>query len=148
MDLKYGDGIDFESSDDSPQKGKKTDPPRKKTNNADQIVRHAYRIPSHELGSLTVNLQGREFDVVNIGNNGIGIKYREEDSLTVSNDPLTITLNFNGNFFTLQAVIVHISPDVTGKYICGIDFLDVDVAARKKIQDLISENRDKLFSPE
>ena len=87
-----------------------------------EIIRNYFRIAPREADKIAVKADGQEYPVIDVGDRGVGIRLSDEDILLKVNDTLAIELELQGRRLDLQGKIVHISPDVSGQYLCGIEF--------------------------
>jgi hypothetical protein len=109
------------------------------------IIRESFRAPGGEFGTVSVQIGDQHFDVVNIGTHGIGILLSQGDAFSINEELHSIDLIWQGNSFTLQGKVVHISPTESGTYLCGIELTRVDEASDKQLHEHLERHRSALF---
>lgn len=110
-----------------------------------KVIRESFRTPKDESDKVTVQINDKDFEVVNIGSQGIGILIPQEDMFYVNEKLRSIKLTWQGNPFSLQGKVVHISPDDSGNYLCGIQLINLDKKSEKKLKKYLQGNRSALF---
>lgn len=109
------------------------------------IIRESFRAPSDEFGTVSLQIGDQHFDVVNIGTHGIGILLSQGDAFSINEKLGSINLIWQGNAFPLQGKVVHISPDESGNYLCGIELTKLDEESDKKLREHLEQYRHTLF---
>jgi len=109
-------------------------------------VRQAYRLHKDVADKVAVSMNGKPFVVVDLGYEGIGVRFSKDDILPIAGEIVAITMSFNGETHDLSGKVVHISPDFTDKYLCGIQFVKPKAAFTKKLEAFLEANRSTLFA--
>jgi len=110
-----------------------------------KITRESFRAPVSGAGIETVQIDDQLFDIENIGPSGIGIRVAQADMFSVNQEIDSIQLILEGIAFQLKGKVVHISPDGAGKFLCGIEFVDMDRECEEKFLEYLQKSRTELF---
>jgi len=110
-----------------------------------EVIRKYFRITVKETDSITIKVDGQKYDVVDVGERGIGIRLSPEDIFLAVEDVLEIELNLDGTVNNLQGKVVHISPDGPEDFLCGIEFIKIDQKSKKHLLDYLQNSRTKIF---
>ncbi len=110
-----------------------------------KITRESFRIPVSDVGTATAQIDDQLFDVENIAPNGIGIRVEQADIFSVNQELDSIQLILEGSAFHLKGRVIHISPDGAGKFLCGIEFVDMDRKSEEKLLEYLQKSRTDLF---
>lgn len=110
-----------------------------------EVIRQYFRITVKETDSITIKVDGQKYDVVDVGERGIGIRLSPEDIFLAVEDVLEIELNLDGTVNNLQGKVVHISPDGPEDFLCGIEFIKIDQKIKKHLLDYLQNSRTKIF---
>ena len=110
-----------------------------------EVIRQYFRITVKETDSITIKVDGQKYDVVDVGEGGIGIRLSAEDIFLAVEDVLEIELNTDGTVHNLQGKVVHISPDGPEDFLCGIEFINIDKKSSKKLLDFLQNSRTEIF---
>ncbi|MFQ5484580.1 MAG: PilZ domain-containing protein [Desulfobacterales bacterium] len=111
-----------------------------------KVTRGSFRTPVSGAGTATVQINDQLFDVENIAPRGIGIRVAHADMFFVNQKIDSVQLILEGNSFHLKGRVVHISPDGAGKFLCGIEFVDMDRESEEKLLDYLKKSRTELFT--
>jgi hypothetical protein len=111
-----------------------------------EIIRQYFRIAVKDTDSITIKVDGQDYDVVDIGDRGIGIRLSPEDIFLAVEDELKIELNIDGIVHNLQGKVVHISPNEPEEFLCGIEFIKIDQETRQKLMDYLQDSRSEIFN--
>jgi hypothetical protein len=110
-----------------------------------EVIRQYFRIAVRETDSITIKVDGQEYDVVDVGDRGIGIRLSPEDIFLAVEDELGIELNINGIVHNLQGKVVHVSPDGPEEFLCGIEFMKLDDKSKQQLLDYLQNSRTEIF---
>jgi c-di-GMP-binding flagellar brake protein YcgR len=113
----------------------------------EQIIRQIYRIPIKKEDKIAVTINGAEYEVVNLGSHGIGIRLPPPGHFEVNNQDHDIKLLLDGELLKLKGKIVHITKHEID-YLCGIKFADLDEATQNKLLATVFRIRARLFTKE
>ena len=111
-----------------------------------EVIRHYFRITVKETDSITIKVDGQKYDVVDVGDNGIGIRLSPEDIFLAVEDELGIELNIDGIVHNLQGKVVHISPNGPEEFLCGIEFVKLDVKSKDQLMGYLQNSRTEIFN--
>jgi c-di-GMP-binding flagellar brake protein YcgR len=113
----------------------------------EQIIRQIYRIPIQKEDGIAVTINGDDYEVVNLGSHGIGIRLLLPQHFEVNSQDHDIKLLLDGELLQLKGKIVHVTkhgPD----YLCGIKFSGLDEATQNKLLACVYRIRARLFTKE
>jgi len=110
-----------------------------------EVIRQYFRITVDETDSITIKVSGQKYDVVDVGDNGIGIRLSPEDIFLAVEDELGIELNIDGIVHNLQGKVVHISPNGPEEFLCGIEFIKIDQKSKEQLMGYLQNSRTEIF---
>ena len=110
-----------------------------------EVIRQYFRINVNETDSITIKVNGQKYDVVDVGDNGIGIRLSPEDIFLAVEDELGIELNIDGIVHNLQGKVVHISPNGPEEFLCGIEFIKIDQKSKEQLIGYLQNSRTEIF---
>lgn len=142
------DGLDFETGTPDELQNSSADASPKHDPELKDISRHGFRFPIAEIGSIKVLIADSSFDLVNIVINdtaAIGVRVHREDIFAVNEELPVVRLKLLDRDFKLTGRVLHISPDVTGHYICGIMLNRLTAEDRQTFKTFIQRLHSELF---
>ena len=89
-----------------------------------------------------------KYEVIDLGDNGIGLKLSPEDLFIAVEDELPIELTIEGMTHNLQGKVVHISPAGPEEFLCGIEFINISNESKDKLMNSLQTCREKIFKEE
>ena len=104
-----------------------------------KISRHAFRIPITELDNITLRINSKPFEIINITSAGISIHLVSVDDFSVGDVIDAIELDIDGELHTFQGKVRHISPRDTAGYLCGIEFMDSIKNRKRSFLDFLQK---------
>ena len=110
-----------------------------------EVIRQYFRITVDETDSITIKVNGQKYDVVDVGDNGIGIRLSPEDIFLAVEDELGIELNIDDIVHNLQGKVVHISPNGPEEFLCGIEFIKIDQKSKEQLMGYLQNSRTEIF---
>ncbi len=110
-----------------------------------KITRESFRTPVSGAGTATAQIDDQLFEIENIGPSGIGIRVAQADMFSVNQEIDSIQLILEGNAFHFKGRVIHFSPDGAGKFLCGIEFVDMDRKSEEKLLEYLQKSRTELF---
>jgi hypothetical protein len=110
-----------------------------------EVIRQYFRITVKETNSITIKVNGQKYDVVDVGDNGIGIRLSPEDIFLAVEEELGIELNVDGIVHNLQGKVVHISPNGPEEFLCGIEFIKIDQKSKEQLMGYLQNSRTEIF---
>jgi len=110
-----------------------------------EIMRKYFRISVKESSDVSMRINDAHYDVIDVGDSGIGIRLTPEDIFIAAEDQLPIELKIKGVVHKMQGKVVHISPAGPEEYLCGIEFINIDKKSKNKLMEYLQEARDKIF---
>ncbi|MDA8165391.1 MAG: PilZ domain-containing protein [Desulfobacteraceae bacterium] len=111
----------------------------------EQVIRQIYRVPVEKEDKVTVAIDGNNYDVVNLGSHGIGIRLPNPPSFSVDARNHEIRLGIGGKILLLTGKIVHVTPYGADSHLCGIKLVDMGKETEQLLLDCVYRLRAKLF---
>ncbi|MCK9295277.1 MAG: PilZ domain-containing protein [Desulfobulbaceae bacterium] len=109
-----------------------------------KIIRHVYRLPIEEEDKVAIAINGTNYEVINLGANGVGILVDEESAFAAGQQLDGIKLQLDTDYLQLQGRIVHVSPR-DFQLICGIEFIKMGKDNEGKMLNFLRRQRDNFF---
>lgn len=128
------DGLEFEPESDNSSFTLKTEDDHK-------IVRQSFRVPITDTDGISAQLDGVEFDVLNISTGGVALLLNRPEVFYTDNEIKNLTLKIYGEILRIKVRVAHISPMDSGNYLCGIEFKDMAPETERVVEDYIDEQR-------
>jgi len=122
-------------------KGKKKEQPGKTES---KIIRHVFRLPIEEGDNVSLEINDRTYEVINLGTNGIGILLDDEDSFAAGQPLENVMLHLDTDHLRLKGKVVHVSPREF-QLICGIEFVQMTGDEENKMLNFLRGHRESLF---
>ena len=113
-----------------------------------EIKRKYFRINVKGNGDISIKINEAKYEVIDVGDNGIGLKFSPEDILVAVEDELPIELTIEGMTHNLQGKVVHISPAGPEEFLCGIEFINISNESKDKLIKYLQTCREKIFKEE
>ena len=113
-----------------------------------EIIRKYFRINVKGNGDISIKINEAKYEVIDIGNNGIGLKLSPEDIFVAVGDELPIELTIEGMIHHLKGKVVHISPAGPEEFLCGIEFISISKESKDKLIKYLQTCREKIFKEE
>src|SRR5210317_61774 len=113
-----------------------------------EIIRKYFRINVKGNDDISLKINEAKYEVIDIGDNGIGLKLSPEDLFLAVEDKLPIELTIEGMIHHLQGKVVHISPAGPEEFLCGIEFINISKESKDKLIDYLQTCREKIFKEE
>lgn len=122
-------------------KAKKKEQPGK---TASKIIRHVFRLPIEEGDRVSLDINDRTFEVINLGTKGVGVLLDEEDCYSAGQPLEKVVLHLDTEHLHLKGRVVHISPREF-QLICGIEFVQMTGDEESALLNFLSRHRESLF---
>ena len=113
-----------------------------------EIMRKYFRINVADNDAVSIKINKVPYDVIDVGNRGIGIRLSPEDIFVAVEDELPIELKINNRVHNLQGKVVHISPSGPDEFLCGIEFINIDKKTKDTLLKYLESCREKIFTAE
>ena len=113
-----------------------------------EIMRKYFRINVKESDAISIKINNVPYDVIDVGDRGIGIRLNPEDIFVAVGDELPVELKIDNLVHNLQGKVVHISPSGPEEFLCGIEFTNIDKKAKEELMGYLQSYRDKIFKAE
>ena len=114
----------------------------------DEIKRNSFRVGVRGNDAVSITINRVPYEIVDIGNRGIGLRLTTEDIFVSVGDELPIELKIENHLFKLQGKVVHISPSEPDELLCGIQFMTIDKKTEAKFMEQLQSLREKIFKEE
>ncbi len=113
-----------------------------------EIMRKYFRIEVSGKGDISIKINDAKYEVIDVGDKGIGIKLSPEDIFVAVEDELSIELRIEGVIHNLQGKVVHISPSGPEEFLCGIELINIDKESKEKLMEYLQNCRENIFKEE
>ena len=90
----------------------------------DAGVRRAFRLPG-VAAHVVVEINGSAYEVVDICRDGVGLRIAKDAPFPVAGEKVRLTVSLEGVTHNASGRIIHVSPDFSDQYLCGIQFVDL-----------------------
>lgn len=114
----------------------------------EEIMRKYFRIKVKSCGDVSIKINDVNYEVIDVGDRGIGIQLGPEDIFVAVEDELPIELKIMGVIHNLQGKVVHISPSGPEEFLCGIEFINIDKESKEKLMEYLQNCRENIFTEE
>jgi len=108
------------------------------------VIRHSYRMPCEE-NTVVISIDGKEYDVINIGSRGLGIQVESEDVFDYGQCLKKMALHIEAETFSLDGKIVHVTMEEPGVWLVGISLHHPDTEVEKMLREIIQQQRGQFF---
>jgi c-di-GMP-binding flagellar brake protein YcgR len=113
-----------------------------------EIMRKYFRISVKGSSDVSMKINEAHYDVIDIGDSGLGIRLTPEDIFIAAEDVLPIELKIKGVVHKMQGKVVHITPAGPEEFLCGIEFINIDKKSKEELMAYLQESREKIFKGE
>jgi hypothetical protein len=110
-----------------------------------EIKRKYFRINVKGNGDISIKINEAKYDVIDVGEYGIGLKLSPEDLFVTIEDELPIELTIEGTIHHLQGKVVHISPAGPEEFLCGIEIINISKESKDDLMNYLQTCREKIF---
>jgi len=114
----------------------------------EEIKRNYFRIGVRGNDAVSISINSVPYEVLDIGDNGIGIRLTAEDIFLSVGDELPLELTLEKQVFKIQGKVVHISPSEPEELLCGIKFMTIEKKTKTKLMKQLQSFREKIFKEE
>jgi hypothetical protein len=109
-----------------------------------KIIRHVYRLPIEEEDKVAIEINGSNYEVINLGADGVGILVEEENAFAAGQQLDAIKLQLDTDHLQLRGRVVQVSPR-DFQLICGIEFIKMGKENEGTMLNFLRRHRDNLF---
>lgn len=109
-------------------------------------VRRAFRLPSLAVENLVVAVNGREYEVVDICRDGVGLRIAKDAPFPVAGEKVKLTVSLAGVPYDAGGRVIHVSPDFSDQYLCGVQFVDLKGKFLKTLTTFLEARRLDWFA--
>lgn len=146
--MTNNNGLEFEVGTPDGSQNQSAGPSRKDDPELKDISRQSFRFPVQKIGAVKVLIADHTLDLVNIVVNdkaGIGIRLPQDDTFALNEELPVIRFKLFDKDFELAGKVQHISPDVTGHYICGIMLVRLTADDKQGLRAILQKLHSELF---
>ena len=111
----------------------------------DAGVRRAFRLPN-VAANVVVEVNGRAHEVVDICRDGVGLRIAKDAPFPVAGEKVRLTVALDGATQDVAGRIIHVSPDFSDQYLCGIQFVDLKPKFLQKLTTFLEARRLDWFA--
>ncbi|MEW5909928.1 MAG: PilZ domain-containing protein [Thermodesulfobacteriota bacterium] len=111
-----------------------------------KVTRDSYRVPVDPSYPIQVKIGNRNYDAVNVARKGVGFLVPNSNVFLQDETLKSVMLICQDNKITMEGRVIHISPHEFGKFICGIEFINLDAKAISRLREYLEKCRINLFS--
>ena len=145
MDIKYGDGLEFEvENSEKATKTASSDAPEK-IKELEQIIRDGFRVPVGASHKITLTIGRKTYPVFNLGARGVGIYLNALDEFLDHQQLKGMVIDFPGKSFQVDGKVMHVSKD-EAHVLCGIELTCLDSECKQELLDHLKQFKNALFS--
>ncbi len=144
MDIKYGEGLEFEA-EKSEQKEADCADASQKVDALKQIIRDGFRAPVGASQNISLTINQKTYAVFNLGVCGVGIYLNALDELRGKQLLKGMSIDFSGKSFRVDGQVVHISKDES-HVLCGIKLTSIDSECEQELLNHLNQCKNALFS--
>lgn len=103
----------------------------------EKAVRKSLRVPYLGAEPASVQIDGKHYELFNIGSRGLGVVVDDADSFVVGENLPRIDLTVRELVFPLQGEVMHVTADGSGSFCCGIRLRDLTPEQERMIRRLL-----------
>lgn len=107
--------------------------------------RKFFRIPIDDSSNVSISIQGKGYQVLNVAAGGVGIYLNNIDTFSTGDEIENIVLTIDSTSCDVTGRIAHVSPN-NDRFLCGIELLAMDQKTNDLLQRFIDNHRASLFS--
>lgn len=108
-------------------------------------VRRAFRLPS-VAANVVVTVNGMAHEVVDICRDGVGLRIAKDAPFPVAGEKVRLSVTLDGAPHDAAGRIIHVSPDFSDQYLCGIQFVDLKPKFLKTLTTFLEARRLDWFA--
>ncbi|MCJ7603469.1 MAG: PilZ domain-containing protein [Desulfobulbaceae bacterium] len=109
-----------------------------------KITRDVYRLPIEEDDKVAIEINGTNYEVINMGATAVGILVDEESAFAAGQQLDAIKLQLDTDHLQLRGRVVQVSPR-DFQLICGIEFIKMGKENEGTMLNFLRRHRDNLF---
>ncbi|OIP49085.1 MAG: hypothetical protein AUK28_04010 [Desulfobacterales bacterium CG2_30_60_27] len=109
-------------------------------------VRRAFRLPSVATANVVVEVNGKAYEVVDICRDGVGLRIAKDAPFPVAGEKVRLTVSLAGTAYDASGRIIHVSPDFSDQYLCGIQFVDLKAKFLETLTTFLEARRLDWFA--
>ena len=111
----------------------------------DGFVREAYRLPMAQVSGIRISMDGREYDVMDLGLGGVRFLLDRRDRYIIGDSLDVISLPLGDKSLTVKGEVVHVSLTPDKSVHCGVRFIFANDEDRRILDEFIQQALDGLF---
>lgn len=145
MEIKYGEGLEFECDDGKPGEAPAPFLSVDKEEALRQILRHGFRAPVSLSQQMTLIIAQESYAVFNLSVKGVGVYLNRPGQLEEQTRLQGMSLSLAGQSFTVDGIVVHLSND-GAHHLCGIELTSMTPECQAAILEYLQKSRSTLFT--
>lgn len=147
MEIKYGNGLEFETESKSKSSGDSESSlfSKEQEEALKVIIREGFRAPVGAKDKVCLMVGEKSYHVFNLSVGGVGVFFKELHDFKNNSIIKGMILKINGNEFEIDGQVMHVSQD-EAQYLCGINIITMGEACRKELFMYLQKCRNALFS--
>lgn len=152
MEIKYGEGLEFECDDEQQGLSSAVDKdavhslPVSETEEAlRQIMRHGFRAPVGSDQGMTLTIDQELYVVFNLSVKGVGIYLNQLGKFEEQTRLQGMSLSLAEQTFAVEGTVMHLSND-GAHYLCGIELTGMSPECQAAISAYLQKTRSVLFA--
>ena len=145
MDIKYGDGLEFEVEKTEVADKKAPDNATGKVEELEQIIRDGFRAPVGASHNISLTIGQKTYPVFNLGGQGVGVYLNALDEFHDQQQLKAMIIDFSGKSFQVDGKVVHISKD-EAHVLCGIELIGLNFESKQELLNHLKQCKNTLFS--
>ena len=111
-----------------------------------EIVRSSFRVPTQEMGNISLMINKLQYKVLDISPGGVAIGLEDNSVFTIDEIIDNCELCILDHVFTdLKARIVHSSLGIEMSLQCGIQWIDLDMQCLDQLNQIILKMKSQLL---
>ncbi len=111
-----------------------------------EIVRSSFRVPTQEMGNISLTINKIEYKVLDISPGGVAIGLEDNSVFTIDEIIDNCELCILDHVFTnLKARVVHSSLGIEMSLQCGIQWIDIDRQCLDQLNQIILKMKSQLL---
>lgn len=114
----------------------------------EEVVRRSFRAICEKADDAFVEIEGKEYPVVNIGNKGLGIQLPNDSIFSRGDELPEIIFSYRGRKTTLKGCVVHVSMEAEKIFLCGISLVKMSEKQEKLLLQIVQQQRLAMFGRE
>ncbi len=113
---------------------------------AEDVIRKSFRLPQSESENVVIKVNDSVYEIVDLSPCGVGVRLSKDGDFPSTGEKVALEIIMLGKKYSLAGKIVHMSPDYSNQYLCGIKFVKPKKAFSKELESYLKNDRLHLFA--